>query len=53
MINLDQYILEFIRTNFFTLSIVMGILKILAVESKNNVDNKIVSFLSSIIKKNQ
>lgn len=49
-INMDKYIFEFVGHNWFTLSLVFGILKILANESKSTLDNKIFTFLGGALK---
>lgn len=49
MIDTTQIITEFVGKNWLALGGILGLLKILAKESSNNVDDKIVSFLSGWI----
>jgi hypothetical protein len=49
--NLDQWLLEFIRLNFITLGIILGILKIIAIETPCATDNKIIELLLAFLPK--
>jgi len=48
MINLDPYIIEFISNNWITMTLVLGILKIIAKLTPNIHDDSIVTLLSGI-----
>ena len=50
--NCDEWILEFIKLNMFTIGALLGILKILAKETKCATDDKIVTLLTSIFSRN-
>lgn len=50
MVNLDKYIVEFVGQNWITLGLVYGLAKSLAVESKNNIDNKIVTWFGNALR---
>jgi len=47
MINLDAYILEFIKNNYVTIGFALGLLKVLAQESNNNIDDKIITYINN------
>ena len=47
MINLDQYVVAFVKENLITLSLMLGTLKIVATMTKNTLDNKISTLLSN------
>lgn len=51
MIALDGYILEFVSNNFVAIIIFLAILKELAIYSKNNTDDKIISFVIELLGK--
>lgn len=38
---------EFIKNNYMSLGLIVGILKTVAIKSKNNTDNKIITFLGN------
>lgn len=44
----DMVLIEFIQGNVFTIGLVLGILKILAKETKWAGDDKVISFLSGV-----
>ena len=48
MINLDAYIVEFITNNYLTIGVVLGILKVIAVETSWAADDKIIQILTGI-----
>lgn len=45
MIACDSYVVEFIQGNWLTLVLVLGILKLLATETKTTLDNKILTLV--------
>jgi hypothetical protein len=49
MISLDPYITEFVSGNMLTITIALGLLKAIAAESKNNIDNKISTYLNNVV----
>lgn len=51
MISADEYVIDFIAKNVFSLGILFGILKILAFRSKNTLDDSIMGYLGGIFSK--
>jgi len=51
MMNLDAYLFDFISQNWFTVSLILGVLKILAQETEWTADDKIISMLISMVGK--
>ena len=49
--NLDQWLMEFIKNNWMTLSGILGVLKILAIEAKWATGNKIIEFVTGFLPK--
>ncbi len=50
MINLDVMLIEFIKNNMITISMVLAILKVLATETKITADDKIINLLLNTLK---
>ena len=50
MINLDALVIEFIKNNLLTISLILAILKILATETKITADDKIINLLLNFVK---
>ena len=48
MINLDQYVTEAISNNWITLTLFLGILKSVAMVTKNTTDNAIHTLLANL-----
>ena len=46
---MDAWLLDFVKENMITLSLVLGILKIFAVETDSVAGNKIIELLSGFI----
>ena len=51
MLNLDEYLLLFIKNNFITMGIILAILKIIAIEAKCATGNKIIELLTNLLPK--
>jgi len=49
MINLDQYLFQFISGNWFTLTLFLGLLKIVAEMTDWVVDNKVHTLLAGML----
>jgi len=47
MINIDAYILEFVRTNIVTLSLIVAILKVIAIQTPWAIDDKIIEIFTN------
>jgi len=50
MINIDVWLIEFIKNNMVSLGLVLAILKILATETKITADDKIINLLLNFVK---
>ena len=48
MINIDQYLTSFISNNWITLTLALGLLKSLAMVTKNTTDNAIHTLLANL-----
>jgi hypothetical protein len=48
MINIDNYIVDFVSNNWISLSLVLGALKIIAKMTKSVVDDQISTLLSGV-----
>ena len=46
-----SYVNEFIKCNYISIGLLLGILKWIAVKSKNNYDDKIITYLTNLFTK--
>ncbi len=53
MVSIDQILIEVVQKNFMTISLGLAILKLLALETKTTVDDKIVTMLLNIFQKHK
>ena len=51
MIDIDSILLEFVRTNIVTISIIVAILKVIAVETPWAIDDKIIEVFTNFLKR--
>ena len=49
MINFDAYLLEFVRTNIVSIGIVLGILKVIAIQTPWAVDDEIIQIFTNFL----
>ena len=46
-----SYVNEFIKCNYISIGLLIGVLKWIAVKSKNNYDDKIITYLTNLFTK--
>jgi len=51
MINIDAYLLEFVRTNIVTLTLVVAVLKVIAMHTPWAIDDKIIEVFINFFKR--
>jgi len=49
MIDFDTYLLEFVRTNIVTLSFIVAILKVIAIQTPWAIDDKIIEVFTNFL----
>jgi len=53
MIDIDSIIIKFIRTNIVTISIIVAILKVIAIETSWAIDDKIITIFTNFLKRKE
>ena len=52
MIDLDTYLLEFVRTNLVSLGLVLAVLKVIAINTPWAGDDKIIEIFTNFLNRN-
>jgi len=53
MINFDSILLDFVRTNIVTISIIVAIFKVIAIETPWAIDDKIIEIFTNFLKRKE